>query len=246
LEQQWEIHGIASTFESKSNPSSHRLRKRRHMLEYQQISVLENLFMQDKFWSLKTISKNYQNLNKTTIFEIINVSIEAAASKLNLCPKKIYKWGYYRKQISRNIQTIPSSQSWSDYNSMVDDIFILKPKELSVKRRDYIKTSHNHAQNKSYFENEIFWEDERMERYKFFDDSESNINEHFSKILKQKEKSIDEFDLSSMFELTHKEVDEAASQDSPKFEFSFDVLDIDKVELENISHWTEFLLHESK
>jgi hypothetical protein len=84
-----------------------------------------------------------------------------------------------------------------------------------------------------------------MESYKFFDDSESNVNEHFSKIFKQKDKSIDEFDFSSMFELAHKEADEAASQDSPKFEFSSNMLDIDIVELENISHWTEFLLHES-
>jgi hypothetical protein len=85
-----------------------------------------------------------------------------------------------------------------------------------------------------------------MEYYEFVDDSESSISDHFSKIFQQKEKSKDEIKLSLKLELTHKEVDEEADQDSPKYEFSFDMFDIDKVEFEAISHWAEFLLHGPK
>jgi hypothetical protein len=55
---------------------------------------------------------------------------------------------------------------------------------------------------------------------------------------------VDESDLFPRFELAHKELDEAASQDSPKYEFSFNMSDKDKEEFENISYWTEFLLND--
>jgi hypothetical protein len=134
------------------------------------------------------------------------------------------------------MQTFSSPQGGSDYNNMVDEIFSLKPKELSIKRRDYIKKFQNYSQN--YF----FTDEEQMERYKFADDSESDITDHFNKIFQQKEESEDEINLN----LTYKEVDESGSQDSSKYEFSFDMLDIDKGEFENISIWNEFLLHEFK
>jgi hypothetical protein len=83
-----------------------------------------------------------------------------------------------------------------------------------------------------------------MERYKFVDDSESNIEDHFSKIFQQKEKSIDEFDLFSKFELTHQVDEEASNKRASKCEFLFDALDIEKEKFDNISLWTQFLLHD--
>jgi hypothetical protein len=142
------------------------------------------------------------------------------------------------------MQKIPSSYDESDYNNMVDDIFSLKPKELSVTRLEFKRKHSKCVQNRGFSESYFFWEDEEIERSNFIDGSESNINEHFNKIFQQKEESVDESDLFPRFELAHKELDEAANQDSPKYEFSFNMSDRDKEEFENISYWTEFLLND--
>lgn len=62
--------------------------------------------------------------------------------------KKIYKWGYDRKHVSRNLGEIKPTNS-SDYNGLVDEILMLKSKEADMKKRTY--TKRGKVDNKSAF-----------------------------------------------------------------------------------------------
>jgi hypothetical protein len=85
-----------------------------------------------------------------------------------------------------------------------------------------------------------------MEHFELEDGSGLTINDHFSKIIQREDEPIFRFDLSSKLQLPDKEVDESASKDALKHDFFHDMLDIDKDELEHISDWKDFLLHEPK
>lgn len=67
--------------------------------------------------------------------------IEKAAKLLNLTAKKVYKWGYDRKQVSRGLQNVRLESAISDYNELVDEILKLKAKEMNANKRKYSRRS---------------------------------------------------------------------------------------------------------
>lgn len=70
--------------------------------------------------------------------EIISKSllIEKVASVLGLSVKKVYKWGYDRKHVSRSMTQLQGG-SRKDYNNMVDEILMLKTEEVHLTKRKY-------------------------------------------------------------------------------------------------------------
>eukprot|EP00344_Euplotes_crassus_P003463 CAMPEP_0196999272 /NCGR_PEP_ID=MMETSP1380-20130617/4504_1 /TAXON_ID=5936 /ORGANISM="Euplotes crassus, Strain CT5" /LENGTH=155 /DNA_ID=CAMNT_0042416151 /DNA_START=18 /DNA_END=485 /DNA_ORIENTATION=- len=87
-------------------------KRKKHILKFYQISILENYFLKDPDWQMATV--------------------EIAAAKLGLPVKKVYKWGYDRKHVSRDLGDI-SPVNTNDYNALVDEIIVLKAKELNLK-----------------------------------------------------------------------------------------------------------------
>lgn len=98
-------------------------KRRKHMLKYSQISMLENYFHKDPQWTPSTIGE--------------------AAKVLNLNVKKVYKWGYDRKLVSRNLNQVkPDTKPTKiNYNKVVDDILGLKTKEVNLRKRKYERKS---------------------------------------------------------------------------------------------------------
>jgi len=74
--------------------------------------------------------------------------LEKAAADLNLPLKKVYKWGYDRKHVSRNLGDFNTSKA-NDYNIMVDEILMLKSKELNLAKRKYNRKEPRFSQSKS-------------------------------------------------------------------------------------------------
>ncbi|CAI2364820.1 unnamed protein product [Moneuplotes crassus] len=103
-------------------------KRRKHILNFEQISVLENYFHIDPDWKMATV--------------------DAAATQLGLPVKKIYKWGYDRKHVSRSLGEIKPTNS-DDFNGLVDEILMLKSKEADMTKKTYPKREK--AANKSSF-----------------------------------------------------------------------------------------------
>lgn len=156
-------------------------KRTKRMLKFEQISELENFYFADPEWTAETIGKfvNSDSVfqsNFSLDFTIINPNtiltstyLEMAAKKLRLPVKKVYKWGYDRKQVSRNLVKVDSQRTNcatplsgnlrvgepitfdgtfkefanADYNSLVEEILELKAQEKNVVKRKYCRRAKN-------------------------------------------------------------------------------------------------------